>query len=187
MHAVVRGEGIHEYVRVRWLECEGEEEGRSNRDLIEWLPGKLVYSRFLLTTGRLLQMPRPLAASNVRMWGKSVERNVNVQSHCNDRATYMCSACSCYVRSMRLLTLSCTSYINWIAGMCQKIICMNTIKGKRLHQILIMYLAAQRTALTIWHRSSSWQSNSDFRFEGRVCGAKAETEWKAGRKCENFR
>ena len=42
--------GIHKDVRVGWLECKGEEEGRGNRDLIEWLPGKLVYSRFLLTT-----------------------------------------------------------------------------------------------------------------------------------------
>ena len=43
------------YIRiVRWLERWGEEEGRSNRDLIEWLPGKLLYSRFLLTTCRCL-------------------------------------------------------------------------------------------------------------------------------------
>ena len=86
------------------IRVRGEEEGRSNRDLIEWLPGKLVYSRFLLTTcRRLLAMPNDVECADVEeiRWAYCSTTN---------SALYMWIvqyACSCYVRIMESLTLQC--------------------------------------------------------------------------------
>ena len=88
------------YIRiVRWLECEGEEEGRGNRDLIEWLPGKLVYSRFLPTTSRR-RMPRRMCGCG----GNPLSAlSGHLSTQCTNTCTsYMC-ACSCQVRSMEPL------------------------------------------------------------------------------------
>ena len=144
------------YIRivVGWLECKGEEEGRSNRDLIEWLPGKLLYSRFLPTTCR-----RPLA-----MPLESADVGEIHWAHC--RAIYLPNA---QIRALHICVHAVVRSGAWnhlpfhapptpieLEGSAKKLVVW---KGKRLHQISIMDPKPKRL---LWqssaiHRSSSWQ------------------------------
>ena len=127
------------YIRiVRWLECEGEEEGRGNRDLIEWLPGKLVYSRFLPTTSRRRMCGcggNPLSALSGHL-----------STQCTNTCTsYMC-ACSCQVRSMEPSAFPCTANTNWTGGKCQKI---GRMKRQKVASDIHHGSKTETTALTI--------------------------------------
>ena len=134
------------YIRivVGWLECKGEEEGRSNRDLIEWLPGKLVYSRFLLTTCRPPACP---LAMPPRM---CVEFTFDGCLMCgcggnllNALSYHLPNAIAMVVLQRHAVVMSgvwshwpyhapVTSIELQMQGCAKKIICMNTIKAKKV-------------------------------------------------------